>query len=176
MEGVPLIFLKANYILLLISLSLRKTGFLSFFPSTSHPPPQPWAHSKSSCYVSLILYSPLLIVPKPFSTLKVKVPLLHEVETASVFFFFNRSFSGPSTSAKTLRLSLYCDHQCWGSYSGKYSHQIVILILPPFYCYVTFLKSHLVPTLHWYLAQNFSDRWCLAAFTPCSLTRVSSFV
>lgn len=85
-EGMLSIFLKGNCILLLASLSLRRTGFLSFFPSTS-PTLQPWAHCKSSCYFSLILCSPLLIVPKPFPSPKVKVAELCEIATACVFLF-----------------------------------------------------------------------------------------
>lgn len=60
-EGVCLIYLRANCNLL-VSLSLRGTKFFSFLSSTFHlslPPPQSWAHSKSS----LLLCDPLLSNP-----------------------------------------------------------------------------------------------------------------
>ena len=61
-EKVPLLFLKGSVIFLMAFLSLR-TGFLKNVSTTSLPPPQAKAYYKSSCYVFLILYFLLLMVP-----------------------------------------------------------------------------------------------------------------
>lgn len=120
--GVTLIFLKAKYIFLLVSLSLRKRCSLSFFSTTSPPPPpplpppQPWTHSKSS----LVLSGPLLSTPYCAQTiLKVEAAVLHEMATACVFF--NLSFSGCK-----VRKPCFCDyHQVCQMLLQKYSRKIV---------------------------------------------------
>lgn len=90
-EGVLLIYFESKLYPPLGFFILEEDGFhfvFFFSPSTSLPPPrQPSAHFKSSCYFSLILHSPLLIVPKPLSSPKVKIPELHKIATACVFFF-----------------------------------------------------------------------------------------